>query len=299
MKRSLVPIFFVVVGLLALIGACANETDDSPNVMPEVAKDTGNDEVVPPDTADCTHCLKVGNWYRMTTLQVTSLDGDAHPAIPALNPMWEGDLNKFELNLLFEVVAVNDDSVEFRCVSGARVGADGGICLLEETSVKVVQPVSGCSFLDHPPSTIQVYGGTQEFPKNCAPALPMHAIPVEEIVLVGTHSGTCSQDDEVLAGTLSGMIRKSAMAAVCSCLAIGTALSDTCGVPDAAYPDKKGDGACAGCNDKFQSLLTLVKAFSGGNDLKYTCTTSDNEPAVCLTADYVTTRLETVPAPCQ
>ena len=133
------------------------------------------------ELTDPCSCLAVGTWYRFDTLGLTSLDGKLHPVISALNPLWLADMGIDELNILFEVTEVTQNTLTFRAVNAARVGTDGDICVLTDTGVTFTFPRDGCTLNASEESGIHVYAGDETHPKNCTTALPVHhAIPVSK-----------------------------------------------------------------------------------------------------------------------
>src|SRR5690606_34987843 len=131
-RRDLV--IALLVTSLPLAGACDNPVDTTENKLPYQSQaDTGGgDADVQVGTCDC---LAVGDWYRFDQLAITAIDGEEHPAIPALNAIWTNDIAAKELSILLDVTAVSDTEVTVRAVDGARIdGTDDQICAITDTA---------------------------------------------------------------------------------------------------------------------------------------------------------------------
>lgn len=291
-----------------LVAACTNDIDTSPNYLVLDANIVEEDEGVgpPPDAgATCGDCVMAGTWYRFTTLKVTQLDeagpGQPEGPIGVLNPIWAGDIANFELNILFEVLELTSDMVRFRVVNGARVGSDGQICVLEDTGAEIVYKRTGCALNGEEPANLFVYAGTATNPKNCAPNLQFHAIPVSNVLATATFTGICDDPEaDKISGSLTGVLGKDDLPQICACIVVGDQTSDDCMPPDPSFlDDGKDPPNCAGCSGSFNNLFGLLIALNKGNDLNYTCQTTDGKEATCIEADFVATRMTESPGACQ
>lgn len=294
-----------VVCTAAAISACANPVDETPNKLPtaqvaDTASDAaGADAVDAASDATSTgvpcSCLKVGMWYRFSSLVLTSIDSNPnHIAIKQLNTLWKKDIEKSELNFYLEVTAVEDDTVKLTVVNGARVaGTTSETCLMATTAEKIEHPRVGCTLSDSKNASMNVYAGTPQNTKNCAPTLPVkHAIPIKNAKLTSRFSDDCS---ELLDGkVLTGAMAKSALPKICTCLTLGKddKTEEKC-VPD---PDYKGND-CDGCPG-YSNLEALLKALSGGEDLKYGCDAA-GEPGACIEATFHAVKIDGPPAACK
>ena len=295
MKTS-TAVFSILFVVMALATGCENELDETPNVLPS------NDMMVvdaappPPDGgATCTDCVAVGTWYRFNKLTVDSLDGEQHPVISILNPAWDRDVQGFELNILFEVTAIDEGSVTLRAINGARVGEDE-ICTIPATAVELAMIFGTddgpCHLASAEAASINIYAGTPEFTKNCAPnrAVP-NSIPVEQVRLTAELSPDCTR---ILGGkVLEAGIPADAMDEVCTCAAGLAGSADACGALDPEHMNM--DGSCLGCNAQYQSLGQLVSMFG---ELNKGCLTADGDPAICLEASFEAVQLEASPPEC-
>ena len=236
-------------------------------------------------------CLAVGQWYRFDALQLTSLDGGDHNVIGVLNGFWATDIAANELNIMFEVTAVSDTEVTVLGKVGARVDGTQDICVIESSAQTFVFPREGCHLKPSAPASMNVYAGTENYPKNCSTTLPVkHAIPVDGAVLEGDLDDTCSAISNGKVPT--GVLGQSDLAKICTCLPPFGQAADACGALDASYDP---GGACQGCSDKYQSLSELLMAFG---EVSWSCATLAGDPATCVTADYSAVRLPAAPAAC-
>ena len=249
------------------------------------------------DTASGTDgpcgCVTVGTWYRFDVLGLDKLDGEDHPVIATLNPLWAADIGKTELNILFEVTAASADALTVRAVNAARTGSDGEMCVLESTSVTFDFPRDGCDLTPSSESAINVYAGDEEHPKNCTTVLPVpHAIPVEQVVLQATMSDDCSA---IQNGTVvTGVIGEHALLSTCTCLVLGPALSEQCEALEPGYESE--DGLCVGCNANYMDLESLLNSFGA---LEYKCTTLDDGPGVCIDGHFSAVQMDAAPPSCE
>jgi hypothetical protein len=280
-----------VLAALALLGACSNPVDTSENKLPyQSERDTAATDDGDASNAGCG-CLAVGQWYRFDALQLTSLDGGDHNVIETLNGLWTSDIAKNELNVLFEVTAVSASEVTIKGTVGSRVDGTEDICVIASSAQDFVFPREGCHLKPSAPASINVYAGTENYPKNCSTTLPVkHAIPVDGAVLEGELDDTCST---ISNGKVpSGVLGQAALGQICTCLLLPNDPAEKCGELDASYDP---GGSCQGCSDKYQSLSNLLVAFG---EVTWSCTTLAGGPATCITADYSAVRLPAAPAAC-
>ena len=278
---------------------CANDTDDSPNIFPDTSSatvtDVGGGPDTGSDTSGCRSCLQAGDWYKFDSLVVTSICGDPqHGALETLKTLWAADIAKDELAIVFEVVSVGTELV-IKARSAAR-NPSGGICLVSGTDSVLEAPQTGCGIDDSKETQITVYSGSVASPKLCAPKLPVHGIPLDKIVLRGTHTGDCSGGaGDVLSGTLSGVLAEEDLGKICSCLVGDDSLSDVgCGVPEPGY--KSFDGSCDDCNGHFANLKNLLVGFGG---CVFDQQHSDGRSAAGLVASFSAKRISGGPPACQ
>lgn len=283
----------LLVASLVALGACSNPVDTGENKLPYQSEiDTAaSDDADTSATIDGCSCLAVGQWYRFDALELTSLDGGEHNVIETLNGLWAADIAKNELNVTLEVTAVSDTEVTLRGTVGARVDGTEDICVIDSSAQDFVFPREGCHLKPSAPASINVYAGTESYPKNCSTQLPVkHVIPVDGAVLEGQLGDACEgiHDGNVPAGVLG----QADLGKVCTCLLLPDDPAEKCGELDASYAP---DGACPGCNDKFQSLSNLLTAFG---EVSWSCQTTAGDPATCLTASFSAVRLAEAPASC-
>ncbi len=289
----------ISLAICVIASGCWNDPVTSFNTLPfpdaECAPgegdvhDTGN---TPADPGPCD-CLTAGSWYRFDTLGLSSLDGEVHPVIATLNPLWLADMGISELNILFELVEVAQDSLTVRAVNGARVGTDGDICILDETAVSFDFPRDGCALHPSQESAINVYAGDETHPKNCTTVLPVqHAIPVQKVVLEANLSDSCDRIND--GNVVSGVIGREELLSTCTCLTFGGDLShEACGELDPDYVSD--DGFCKGCNDTYINLEELLNSFGA---LDYKCTTVTDGDAVCIDGFFSAYLLDSAPPSC-
>lgn len=285
---------------LAGLSACSNPVDNSPNHIPLRSDDAVDDAGDVSGTAAGCDCMKVGDIFRFTTLQLTSVDGNPDFAvIPVLNSLWQTDIDNFELNFIVRVTGVSDTAVDVVVTNGARVGTTKQPCLLESTAAKLHFPRQGCNMLNSDPGSMNVYSGTQQHPKNCGylaettpPIGVDHSIPIRGAILSSSESPDCQNiiNGQVIAGSFS----KDALYNLCTCQTLPGQSSDVCSIPDKSYKDTTSTppGACDGCGPGWQSLGGLLAAFAGDAGLQYGCKSDTNGPAVCLTATFAAKKLD-------
>jgi len=281
---------WISLAFLAL-GACSNPVDDSENKLPYQSElDTASTEDADVGAGGCD-CLAVGQWFRFDALALTSLDGGEHRVIETLNGLWSADIGKNELNIMLEVTALSDSEVTVRGTVGARLDGTDDICVIDSSAQDFVFPREGCQLKASAPASINVYAGTQTYPKNCAVNLPVqHAIPVNGAVLEARVTDSC---DAIVEGNVpAGVLGQDALGKVCTCLLLGEDQAEACEPLDASYAP---DGACPGCNDNYKSLSALLTTF---DEVSWSCQTTEGDPATCLTASFSAERLPTAPASC-
>lgn len=298
----------------AAITACENKTDSAPNKLPggdaTTAVDTSSGDVASlPGDASASgggcDCLAKGQWFRFNTLQIKSLDGKQHLVIGALNPIWQSDIDKHELNFFLEVQDVTEKTLVFRIVNAARTDKAGSMCLMGATSSVITMERNGCALQNKEAAGLNVYAGTVANPKNCTTGLAVpHSIPVRKAFFKADIAPDCSA---VLNGLLmEGSIAKDALDSTCTCLKTGGAPAEECGVPDKAFAgynsDKNEKGkppvfcteCCKGCNSNFTNLNELLDSFG---PLDYTCQDDKGGKAVCLSATFAAKKAD-MPANC-
>ncbi len=299
MIRRPVRLCLAVVAL-TLAAGCSFDIDESPNLLPEprmvepdVAPvsdtgptdgDAGEPDACVPDESACD-CLQVGDWYRFTTLAPSSLGGDErHPLVLTLRNLWARDIERYELNVIFVITALDGDNISLRVMNAARgeLGT-GEICRLPETAVDldfVRDPCDRCRVRMERPQRINIYAGTPEIPRNCAPRLDVrHAIPVTNIQLQARISPDCSTLEEGFAQNAG--IPEPALPEICTCPGLNGP-AEMCGDIDPEY----SDGACDGCNGNFQNLQNLMVALNGGQPMPAECPDEDGVPGVCIDAEF-------------
>ena len=286
-----------------LVMSCANEIDETPN------------NLLPPERASgpCADMLKVGDWYRFETLRLTSLGGDVNTAgngseglLNTLsNTLWAADIEKQELNILIEVLAVTAADVTFRISNGASAG--DAFCVLPEPKAEMTQPITDEGLGTSTSASLAVYAGGAESPKNCNPKNPPHAIPVVDVVVV---KAGCDADQQKISGNLTGLIERRALEFGCACLALDpkATADEFCGKlqpintdeVDPANPCKscvsvKPDGS----NGGFVNLLKSLPSFNGENgDLEFRETSTDGHPASPIAANFDAVLYGTTPEAC-
>lgn len=269
--------------------ACDGDPSVLPNVLPWVDATTTSDTTDPGDAAGpgdtgggACDCLAVGTWYRFDSMVLETIGGGDHPVIGTLNALWAADMAKAELNIFFQLTAVSADTLEFRAMNAARrTDTTSEVCLLPSTEASFTMPREGCTIKDSAESSISVYAGSVDNPKNCSTVLPVpHAIPVDRAVIRGEFDPSC---EAVSSGVVvGGTLGETALEQVCACLLLGDELAETCGALD---PEFEGD--CPGCNDSYQPLSALLNAFGPVN---FDCESSTGDPATCITGLFTASR---------
>lgn len=249
--------------------------------------------------ADACGCLTVGDYFRVSTWQFTTVDGDPDFAIvPVLNSLWQSDIDAFELNLLLRVADVSAADVTWEVVDAARVGSTQEPCLLPATATLIHQKRKGCALLDSDAGSLNVYQGSEQHPKTCGylakPSLGIDdTLPIRGAMLSGTLAADCSA---IANGTVaSASIAEDALSKICVCQTTPGQSSDVCATPDPSYQDP----ACGGCGNNWQSFGVLLSAFAGDAGLKYSCKSDAGQPAMCLTATFTANKVTgSVPQAC-
>ena len=243
------------------------------------------------DCGPCQECPQQGTWYRFTDLDVISLDdNDMHLAIRILNNLWAGDIERHQLNILFEIIETDGDEVRVRALNAAWISAaQDDYCVLPDTGIEFNFVKQGCAFTNPTPSGINIYAGSKTIPKNCAPEIEVpHTIPVREVTLNGSFSEDCGS---IINGRVpAASIPRMGLSQVCSCLYPNI---EGCLGPDANYPGKD-DGSCAGCADPYNSLDQQLNMLG---PLDFNCT-ADGGEATCLVGSFTAERLDFTPPVC-
>jgi len=289
--RALLPL----IAALGLATGCSNPVDTTENVLPYLSRvDTSPADVEEADADPLAcGCLAPGQWFRFDTLGLLDLDGWEHPVVGILNALWSTDIGKGEINILLEVSEVTAETVTMNVVNGKQVDGTTEVCQDPASAASMVFPRQGCTLSATNETSFNVYAGTERYPKNCAVDLPVqHVIPVSRAVLSGQVSESC---DVISDGQVpSGVLGQAAIGEICTCLLTPDQPTELCGDLDATY----ADGACDGCNAKYKSLTQLLVQLGGGDDLSWSCTTSEGGPATCLTATWSAVRMDATPAVC-
>lgn len=289
--------------LAVMAGACDFDIDESANrfpsdALPDVPDDLPRDDgadVAPVERCDC---ITEGEWYRFTSLYPTSLAGDPrHPLVRTLRNLWTQDIERFELNVMFQVTAIDNDRLTVKAMNAARgeLGT-GEVCTLPETAVMldfVRDPVTPCLVRMARPQAINIYAGTPTIPRNCAPDLPTrHAIPVTRIQLAARITPDCSTLEEGVASEAG--IPRPDLGRICTCPGVGGP-AENCEPIDPAFTN----GQCDGCNANFSNLEVLMNAFSGGRDIPTECDDAENGvEGVCIDAAFTAARFGVTPSEC-
>lgn len=300
----------LALALFAMAGGCDFPIDETLNRLPDIGPlDAASTDLAtgtqPTDDGgpgvdaaiETCDCISVGEWYRFTSLFPTSLGGDTrHPLVFTLKNLWAQDINRFELNVLFQVTAVDGDRLTVTALNAARgeLGA-GEVCNLPETAVElffVRDPQDPCIVRMERPQKIHIYAGTPEIPRNCAPALPVrHAIPVTRIQLEARVSPDCSTLTEGKA--IAAGIPEPDLARICTCPGISGPV-ENCEPIDPGFVG----GGCDGCNANFQNLRDLMVALNGGRPIEPECPDENGVPGVCIDAAFTAARFDMDPPVC-
>jgi hypothetical protein len=313
--RLIINIGLTLTLSFTLLG-CENPIDETPNVLPSTPSNGGDltgeggalSAGETPSTGatsamcdggaesevgcgPCQDCPQQGTWYRFTDLDVISLDdNETHLAIRILNNLWAGDIDRHQLNILFEILETDGDQVRVRALNAAWISAEqDDYCVLPNTGIEFNFVKQGCAFTNPTPSGINIYAGSQNIPKNCALGIEVpHTIPVREVTLNGSFSEDCGA---ILNGHVpAASIPRSGLSQVCSCLYPNI---EGCLGPDPAYPGKD-DGSCAGCAEPYNSLDQQLNMLG---PLDFNCT-ADGGEATCLVGSFTAERLDFTPPVC-
>lgn len=306
-RATLIHVLVLVV--MGLAAGCSFDIDRSENLLPppvapeptpepEAGADGGADggDVCNPDPGACD-CIQVGDWYRFTALYPTSLGGDPrHPLVLTLKNLWIKDIDRFELNVMFEVTAVEGDRITVVAMNGARGELGSGeVCGLPETRAELVferDPCDRCRLVMPEPGQINIYAGSPEIPRNCAPTVPVkHTIPVTRIALDVQINDDCSELTEGVG--IGAGIPESALPNICTCPGISGPVED-CEAIDPAFEGND----CNGCNGNFQNLQGLMIALNGGRPVPMECPDADGNPGVCIDAYFTAARWPEAPPEC-
>lgn len=279
-----------------LFSACANDTEDDPNVL-----------LKPTAEGPCADMLVEGDWYRFNSLAIAQLGGGASMLLDQLNGLWSADILKDELNIVFKVIEINSEKVTLEIYSGARVGEgdDRTFCLLDGTKATFSPPLTESGIGPSEGVSVVVFSGSQASPKNCGPPeRGIHGIPVLDAVF----QAGCDADQGLISGTIKGAIRKEVLDATCTCLVTDDSLSDAiCGELSTTVSSGV-EGVCEFCVGEFEdgktknysSLADLIPIFNGNKPILYECTdASDGATAVCLDATFDASRVPFVPTICK
>lgn len=289
LRLSVYPRVCIPLLSLALLWACENPIDTTPNVFPDPIEIVDM-ETTPQTPEACSDCLTEGAWYRFDLLKLVTLDGEPHPVIGILNGMWGTDVERHVLNVLFEVRSVTATQVVMGAMNAAWVSEDDdGYCLMPETAIEFIFNRNGCAIENSTTAGINIYAGSLAIPKNCSfEGGAINAIPVREVILGGTFTDECN----AISGgnVISAAIKKRALEETCSCLS--PSLDGCLGID----PSFEGNnfGECGGCNRTYNSLarqLTTIRP------LDWNCEV-DGEQAVCIEAEFSAERLNFTPATC-
>lgn len=294
-RRTAILPTLVVALALGAVGGCENKVDDTPNNLPQ-SSDAKVEEV----SAECAgcDCLKADTWYRFTTLELVSLDGDPkHSVIAVLNGLWASDIKNKELNFYMHIQEVSATEVKTEIVNGAREANGTEVCLLDYTRTPVVHPRAGCCLKDSGLAGMNVYAGTPIHPKNCAPTLDVpNAIPVRQSILQAMITDNAADGCTTIDGKVTqGVLSLASLKKTCTCLNPGQP-AEKCEELIPSYDDGKDPG-CGGCNSKFQNLHSLLSKFKP--PLSFSCKDADGGPATCLTARYDAVRIDAPPPLCK
>jgi hypothetical protein len=168
-------------------------------------------------------------------------------------------------------------------------------CLIRGTEVDLpFAAVEGtsCRFETTELGGLNIYAGTPENPKNCAPTIETpHTISVREVGLELTVNDECTEFGDGLAVTAT--IPFDSLERTCTCPTVGMG-AEAC---EPLEPDYVG-GNCDGCNANYSNLEELMAMFNGGESLPADCPTAEGEPGVCLTAAFNGVLLDFSPVFC-
>ncbi len=276
-------------GIALLPLSCANDTDDTANVLLV-------DAALEPDVGPGECLPEVGAWYIFDTLFVIDIGGDPnHGAVGNLNTIWAADIERIELNVLFQVLESSVDAVRVRAINAARVDGEQVMCLRPETEIELQFKRTKNELVMEEQAGINIYAGTESIPKICSPTgSPNHTIPIREARLEATMAGDCSAITK--AKTLEAVMFGDNLRTICSCIS-PSAGAEECLALD---PDYTGFD-CDGCNPFHRNLEGLLEALTAPNEdgerVLYEVG-EDGKNRVRLTAGFTAQRLETGPTEC-
>ncbi len=275
--------------ILALLAAgCESEVDNSPNVLlvdAAIEADLGEGECLP----------EVGDWYIFDTLFVVDIAGNPnHGAVGNLNTIWAADIERMELNVLFEVLEASPEAVKVRALNAARIDGEQALCLVRSTETELSFVRDGNTLTMEERAGINIYAGTESIPKNCGPTgEPKHTIPIRETRLTGQLTPDCGR---IVNGvTLEAVMFGEALKDICSCIS-PTAGAEQCGPLDASYDS--GSFGCDGCNPLHRNLEGLLVSLTPPNEdgerVLYEVG-EDGVGRIRLTAGFTAERIEAPP----
>lgn len=260
--------------LLALLPACANEVDDSPNTLPGdlAAQDAtvADPDVGPlPDGGGPTY-------YRFTLIDIRQLGSQSQEQpgfqLQTLQRQWADDINKFILIIMLEL---DEAAGTLRVHSGSGT-KNADLCIPAASSSEpfaITATDDGFSFSPDPAVTFRIYAeaddGTQ---LNCTvdPEV-FDAVPLNGVQ--GT--GNLFEEGRNLNGVLTACLSRREADTLCSCL------GGQC--RGGQHP------RCPGCPAGSAPLSALL----GGITEQDECITRLGEPGYMIVAGYETERVPT------
>ncbi len=254
------------------------------------------DAARPPDIGPDECLPQVGDWYSFDTFFLTDIAGEAnHGAVGNLNTIWAADIERTELNVLFEVIESSVDAVRVRAINAARVDGGQATCLRPETATELQFERTANELVMAERAGLNLYAGTASIPKFCSPGGdPKHTIPIRDARIEATMAADCSAITQ--ARTLEAVLYAEDLRSICACIS-PTAGAEECGALDADYTGFN----CDGCNPFHRSLEGLLQALTGLNDqgerVLYE-TGEDGQQRVRLTAGFTAQRIESGPVDC-
>lgn len=278
------------------VTGCTNPVDGSENLLPTVERADSRPPAAdggPGDAAVAVHsCAQLGDVYRFDTMEMVTLGGGPHPLTNILNALWLADIERTELNVVFEVVESTATEVIFSAYNGARLAQGAGTyCGLSETEARMIYTRTEDGLVMSGTSIINVFAGAQAFPKNCAPGLEVpHTIPVRDVHFSLRFAEDC--ESFVSDGRQPVLMYYAELAQICTCPTAPDAYAERCGVLD---PDYDGEG-CGGCNSSYQNLLALMTNFGG---LAFDCVGAGGEQALCAEVEFSGVKVAEIPPTCE
>lgn len=278
--------------LVALcLAGCENDVDNSENLLqhPDAA-------VVDANLVDAGDelCPAAGTWYVFDTLRITEIGHDeTHGAIMSLNTIWADDIERKQLNILFEVTESTGTLLRVRAMNAARLDDDlDDWCRVPATVVDIVFNRAGDVLSMTEEAGINIYAGSESIPKICAPGVnPTHTIPVREALLEARLEGGCSRFADGVA--TKAVLFGDDLRQVCSCLIPGSS-AEQCGLVDPNYDS--GNFNCDGCNAFHRNLHALLGGFTGGEPAYEVG--DDGLERLPIKATFTAVRLDDTPPVC-